>query len=567
MARIAGVPAATAQGWLNGRHFPVPALRPNYLRMVERLGLTDQVPADLWDESWTSLQPRLRTEHVPYLGLRPFEAADHNLYFGRQRETARLAKVVLDRFTSGHGMVVVVGPSGIGKSSLLAAGLVGKEATAGALAGRSIVQVAVGHLADGSLPDAEIVVVDQLEEAFTFDDDTRTAVFAALSEVAGRRVVVVALRADAFADASQEPLLGPALARPFLVEPLSRDEVREVIVGPARQVGAAVDDDLAEVVLDDLAVGSTARPAAVDVLPLLSNALLVTWAASTGNRLTLADYVRSGGVASAVQALAEEVFQSLGVEQQASAQRLILRLVRVSDDLLVREPLPLDDIDDADRPGLDPFVSARMLTVADDSIRISHDALLTHWQRLQEWIDESRADLVVLQQLRRTARVWHDSGCATEALIPVARMEVFSKWLSDPQRERVLSPREKEFVTASRNHFASELAREQRVNVRLRRGRNLAVALTSLAVMLTLVTGLLYSQGRGLQAAANSAKLDAQSRQVAIEAQSIDRDVLRPRGPGPTARGRAGWPGAARGELTDEGLPAPSRDRLAGPGG
>ncbi|MCC6494796.1 MAG: helix-turn-helix transcriptional regulator [Propionibacteriaceae bacterium] len=29
VARIADVPAATAQGWLNGKHFPTPALRGN----------------------------------------------------------------------------------------------------------------------------------------------------------------------------------------------------------------------------------------------------------------------------------------------------------------------------------------------------------------------------------------------------------------------------------------------------------------------------------------------------------------------------------------------------------
>ena len=522
MARIAGVPAATAQGWLNGRHFPVPALRPNYLRMVERLGLTDQVPEGLWDESWSSFQPRLRTEHAPYLGLRPFGATDRDLYFGRQRESARLAEAVLDKLQSaGHGVVAVMGVSGSGKSSLLAAGLIGRESSAGRLADRSITQVAVVDLAGSPLPTSEVVVVDQLEEVFTLEGDAHTAATAALTELAGRSVVVVGLRADAFADASQESVLASALTHPFLITPLSQDEVREVITGPAEHVGVTVDDDLAPVVLDDLAAGSPVSSAAVDVLPLLSNALLVTWAAGTGDRLTLADYVRSGGVATAVQALAEEVFQSLDLEQQASAQRLMLRLVRVSGDLFVREPLPLDDIDEADRQVLDPFVAARMLTVADNSVRISHDALLTHWQRLHDWIDESRADLVVLEQLRRAVRVWQDSGQSADALIPVERMEVFSEWLSDRQRNRLLSPREIEFIAASHDHFASELAHEHRLSRRLRRGRDLAVILTALALVLTLVTGLLYWRGRGLQIAANVAKLDSQSRQVALEARSI----------------------------------------------
>jgi hypothetical protein len=45
------VPATTAQGWLDGRHFPSPALRGNYLLLVNHLGLGDQIPEHLWDDS------------------------------------------------------------------------------------------------------------------------------------------------------------------------------------------------------------------------------------------------------------------------------------------------------------------------------------------------------------------------------------------------------------------------------------------------------------------------------------------------------------------------------------
>ncbi|MGC3995123.1 MAG: helix-turn-helix transcriptional regulator [Propionicimonas sp.] len=49
-ARIAGVPPATAQGWLAGRHFPTPALRPKFLLLVDALGLSDHVHPALWFE-------------------------------------------------------------------------------------------------------------------------------------------------------------------------------------------------------------------------------------------------------------------------------------------------------------------------------------------------------------------------------------------------------------------------------------------------------------------------------------------------------------------------------------
>lgn len=523
MARIAGVPPATAQGWLNGRHFPVPALRPNYLRMVADLGLVDSVPADLWGESWTALRPRLREGRTPYLGLRPFEAADHDLYFGRRRESRRLAEAVLEQGRSG--LIAVVGASGSGKSSLLAAGLIGTEAANGLLVGRSVVRMpTIGLTTNEPVGSGDVIVLDQFEDLLGLDKTARDSGLSRLSDLIADHVVVLGLRADAFAAAAQEPILAAALARPFLVAPLDRDEVREVIAGPAERSGAQVDEELIRVVTDDLAPGSQVGAAAVDVLPLLSNALLVTWATGSGERMTLADYLRSGGVGSAVQGLAEDLFQSLDPVQQIAAQRLLLRLVRVSGDLLVRESLRLADVDESGRQVLDAFATARMLTTTDDSVRISHDALLTHWSRLRGWISEHRADLAVVESLRRAAQVWWDSGCSPDALIPVERMEVFGEWLADPRRERLLSDRESGFILASRKHFASELAREHRLNRRLRRSRNLAVALTALAVTLALVTGLSYWQGLGLRAAAESARLDSQSRQVALEARSLRKN-------------------------------------------
>ena len=51
VARIAQVPATTVQGWLDGRHFPSPALRGNYLLLVHHLGLGDVMPDKIWDDS------------------------------------------------------------------------------------------------------------------------------------------------------------------------------------------------------------------------------------------------------------------------------------------------------------------------------------------------------------------------------------------------------------------------------------------------------------------------------------------------------------------------------------
>lgn len=47
-AQLSGVPASTMQGWLQGRHFPTPALRPKFEALVDYLELTELLHAGLW---------------------------------------------------------------------------------------------------------------------------------------------------------------------------------------------------------------------------------------------------------------------------------------------------------------------------------------------------------------------------------------------------------------------------------------------------------------------------------------------------------------------------------------
>ncbi|MGI5479164.1 helix-turn-helix domain-containing protein [Streptomyces lavendofoliae] len=61
-------------------------------------------------------------DHCPYRGLSAFGPQDAGWFFGRERVTASLVERVFDRI--GSGPLLVVAPSGAGKSSLLNAGLV-----------------------------------------------------------------------------------------------------------------------------------------------------------------------------------------------------------------------------------------------------------------------------------------------------------------------------------------------------------------------------------------------------------------------------------------------------------
>jgi ABC-type phosphate transport system ATPase subunit len=55
----------------------------------------------------------------PYLGPRPFGRTDDNVFFGRRASVAHILKQLRE-----HRVIFVVGPTGVGKSSLVRAGVI-----------------------------------------------------------------------------------------------------------------------------------------------------------------------------------------------------------------------------------------------------------------------------------------------------------------------------------------------------------------------------------------------------------------------------------------------------------
>ncbi|WP_326829744.1 caspase family protein [Streptosporangium sp. NBC_01810] len=299
-------------------------------------------------------------QHSPYRGLRAYRAEDTAFFFGREALTHTLA----DRVTSERGApLVVTGPSGSGKSSVLQAGLIaalGSERclllTPGADPFGGLLQ-SVTDLTGGSRPDPDrtgdttaereqllatppgpdrlgdtsggrqrlitppdpdrlwdalpedtVLLIDQFEEVFTLcEDESRRAPFIRALVAISRKVpVVIGVRADFFGHCTAYPGLVDALEHAAVVPPLTRDQLRDVIEEPARLAGLTLDEGLVEQLLDDLGDSTDSTP-----LPLLSHALLATWQRREDGVLTLAAYRATGGITQALARTADETLNSL----------------------------------------------------------------------------------------------------------------------------------------------------------------------------------------------------------------------------------------------------------------
>ncbi|HSB70889.1 MAG TPA: hypothetical protein VLT62_16305 [Candidatus Methylomirabilis sp.] len=323
----------------------------------------------------------------PYPGLRAFEPDEHELFFGRERETDELRRRL--RTTR---LLAVIGSSGSGKSSLVRSGLIpslhgGFMAGAGTswrvaitrpgedpigrladaldrpeVLGVAGAQADMRHtllevtLRDSSLGVAEAVrhaglpagdnvllLVDQFEELFRFrrsrpsqaGDDA--AAFVKLLLEAARCpelpiYVVLTMRSEFIGECiAFEGLPEAVNAGQYLIPRMPRDALRAAITGPAAVRGATIAPRLLARLLNE--VGDD-----LDRLPVLQHALMRTWDAwsrdhAPGEPVDVCHYEVMGTMEEALSRHAGEAYAELdGQRERAIAERLFKALTETSED-------------------------------------------------------------------------------------------------------------------------------------------------------------------------------------------------------------------------------------------
>jgi DNA-binding SARP family transcriptional activator len=434
----------------------------------------------------------------PYKGLRAFGEADRGDFFGREALVARLVSR-LEGVAHAGRLLAVVGPSGSGKSSVVRAGLIpALQANAGADGGRwrtatmvpgvAPVRELAAALATAGHPVAEaaadraeltgdlaavlgaalptdgsrlLLVIDQLEELFVLVDEEARDRFlaglaAALTAPGTPLVIVATLRADFLHVPLGLADVGELIRRGTeLVAPLTRAELERAIVRPAEAVGVEVEPALVVEIVNDV----EHRPG---VLPLLEYALTELFDRSDGRRLTRDGYAAIGGAIGALGRRADEAWQSLDASGRELAQQVLLALVELADaGVATARRVPRNDLEslapvgDRGRVGaiLDDLGRRGLLTFDRDrvsgapTVEIPHEALLLHWRRLADWIEDLRDDLRMRLRLADTAHEWEEAGRSPGDLAAGARLDRFEAWAHGTRLR--LTETEQAFLSAS----------------------------------------------------------------------------------------------------------------------
>jgi hypothetical protein len=411
-----------------------------YKKKSERYANATELIADLQ----AFLAPsggRLAEDQSPYRGLAAFGENDAKFFFGRSNEI-RTALAQLEAWP----LLAVIGPSGVGKSSFVHAGLVPAVRGTGGnwqvrvlRPGRHPLQslastledegVSVDQLQEGPGVYGELlrtsarqkkhkvlIVVDQLEELFTLSDDDEhrklflAALLAAADDATSPVRVVLSMRAD-FLDrlAEHKHFLNELSRGLFFLSAPDQDNLRETLVRPAELAGYTFSDPW---IVEDMMQAATSKGA----LPLLQFAATRLWDARdrAKRQLTIQAYNGMGGVGGAFARHADEVAAAVPPQSQRLLRAIMTRLVTPEGTRAVvdhQELLELSaDTGEVERI-LDQLVRARLILMHTDplqssTVEIVHEVLISEWPTLARWLEEGQALRGFMHELRTATKQW-----------------------------------------------------------------------------------------------------------------------------------------------------------------
>ncbi|MEG4286831.1 hypothetical protein QUB68_27225, partial [Microcoleus sp. A006_D1] len=446
------------------------------------------------------------SDQCPYKGLFAFQKEDSKFFFGRER----FAGIAIESLKK-QPFLAIIGNSGMGKSSVVFAGLIPELIKLGNwqfLAFRPknnpFMQLAEGLLSflhpaltnkdepqfiqeqakyteslkseelkltdilGGVLPKKHpqqrlLIVVDQFEELYTLcsPDDRNLFIDNLLGLIDSEKnkenpdvVVVITLRVDFYGFVLDYQRLAELLQnwKPETLIGMSREELALAIEKPAEVVGLKIQDGLTKIILDEV-INNPGE------LPLLEFALGELWKQRKDGQLTIAAYHQIGGIEKALANYAESVYKKFE-GKQPQIKHIFTQLVRFGEQTEnTRRLATYEQIGQANWKLVTQLADNRLVVTGQNTrqrtAEVVHEALIRGWERLQQWMVEDRDFRQWQDRLRFGIKTWEETERSNSALLRGALLVEAEDWLKE-KPEAITDAQEIEFIKASRQFQEQE---------------------------------------------------------------------------------------------------------------
>ncbi|QEM08854.1 SUMF1/EgtB/PvdO family nonheme iron enzyme [Mucilaginibacter rubeus] len=482
------------------------------------------------------------SEKNPFKGLEAFGEKDKEYFFGRDFFIQKL-KNHIDLYK----LLILTGPSGSGKSSIILAGLVPLLRESNLITAiftpridpineltvalkRSIETKQTGESLKKELKNSEsgealyfflrhftsedkkmLLIVDQFEEIFTqTTEDLRIQFINLLLKARDDENVriILTMRSDFIGNCAVYPNLN-LLVNDHLVQigPMSEDELRAAIVEPSMLENLRLEEGLVDRIISD-------SKGASSELPLIEYALSELWRKRQGNTLTNIAYKSIGGVEGALVNRADAEYNLLSPSEQQLLRRMIsLRLIQPGDGAMdtKRKASKTELHSMGEEKSVEKMIqlwtgkNLRMMTVYEDPIskqvyvELAHETLIRNWGKIQEWMQEDRETSKIINKIRLLAIDYTNLG--EDYLLHGTQLQHVIKF-SDILSGRLTETEEK-FIKDSIERERTLKAREFKTAQDLKnaKSRSLTLLVITLIIIflgLTTVTILFYSKKQTL---------------------------------------------------------------------
>lgn len=417
----------------------------------------------------------------PFPGLRPFSVDESHLFFGREGQSDEVIKKLDD-----NRFVGVIGASGSGKSSLMYCGVipvlyggfiaeagsdwkiitsrpgsgpvdnlaraitldsieenitqedleVKSEITASVIRSSSLGLVEALKQIDRKNGENILLLVDQFEELFRYkkssadssgNNESSAFVKMLLEAVKQTEVpvyVVITMRSDFIGDCAQFPGLTKLINDShYLIPQMTREDMKDAIVGPVAVGGGKITSQLVQQLLND--VGDNQ-----DQLPILQHSLMRTWEYWASHKegdepMDVEHYEAIGKMEKALSMHANEAYDELNERQKEICESVFKTLTeKGADNRGIRHPTRVDDLAAIARCTEKEIIEVTgnfrkqgrsFLTPPTSSdihkatiIDISHESLMRIWDRLKSWVEEESAAIQMYLRLSEAAALYQE---------------------------------------------------------------------------------------------------------------------------------------------------------------